>query len=89
MYWQLGRKYDLFLKATSGFEPFCYKGEVVITLLRAIVYVFLHNMLNVLVHIANKMGLQKKSFLGLILSLISQKPQGALQIKWDYKKKSR
>jgi hypothetical protein len=30
------------------------------TLLRAIVYVFLHNLLNVLVQIANKMGLQKK-----------------------------
>jgi hypothetical protein len=30
------------------------------TLLHAIVYVFLHNLLNVLVQIANKMGLQKK-----------------------------
>jgi hypothetical protein len=29
------------------------------TLLHAIVYVLLHNLLNVLVHIANKMGLQK------------------------------
>jgi hypothetical protein len=30
------------------------------TLIHAIVYVFLHNLLNVLVQIANKMGLQKK-----------------------------
>jgi hypothetical protein len=29
------------------------------TLLHATVYMFLHNLLNVLVHIANKMGLQK------------------------------
>jgi hypothetical protein len=32
------------------------------TLLHAIVYMFLHNLLNVLVHIANKIGLQKKKF---------------------------
>jgi hypothetical protein len=31
------------------------------TLLHATVYVFLHNLLNVLVQIANKMGLQKKN----------------------------
>jgi hypothetical protein len=31
------------------------------TLLRATVYTFLHNLLNVLVQIANKMRLQKKS----------------------------
>jgi hypothetical protein len=31
------------------------------TLLHATVYMFLHNLLNVLVQIANKMGLQKKS----------------------------
>jgi hypothetical protein len=30
------------------------------TLLHATVYMFLHNLLNVLVQIANKMGLQKK-----------------------------
>jgi hypothetical protein len=30
------------------------------TLLHATVYIFLHNLLNVLVQIANKMGLQKK-----------------------------
>jgi hypothetical protein len=32
------------------------------TLLHATVYMFLHNLLNVLVQIANKMGLQKKCF---------------------------
>jgi hypothetical protein len=33
------------------------------TLLHAIVYLFLHNLLNVLVQIANKIGLQKKCML--------------------------
>jgi hypothetical protein len=33
------------------------------TLLHATVYMFLHNLLNVLVQIANKMGLQQKKML--------------------------
>jgi hypothetical protein len=32
------------------------------TLLHATVYMFLHNLLNVLIQIANKIGLQKKVF---------------------------
>jgi hypothetical protein len=36
------------------------------TLLHATVYVFLHNLLNVLVQIANKMGLQKKTHSAVI-----------------------
>jgi hypothetical protein len=34
------------------------------TLLHATIYMFLHNLLNVLVQIANKMGLQKKTMQG-------------------------
>jgi hypothetical protein len=34
-----------------------YRGALVSTLLHATVYMFLHNLLNVLVQIANKMGL--------------------------------
>jgi hypothetical protein len=49
-----------FQKATRGLEPISYRGVLVSTLLHAIVYMFLHNLLNVLVQIANKMGLQKK-----------------------------
>jgi hypothetical protein len=37
-----------------------YRGVLVSTLLHATVYMLLHNLLNVLVQIANKMGLQKK-----------------------------
>jgi hypothetical protein len=36
-----------------------YRGVLVSTLLHATVYVFLHNLLNVLVQIANEMGLKK------------------------------
>jgi hypothetical protein len=43
-----------------GFEPISYREVLVSTLLRAIVYVFLHSLLNAPVQIANKMGLQKK-----------------------------
>jgi hypothetical protein len=38
------------------------------TLLHATVYVFLHSLLQVLVQIANKMGLQKKKFAYLAYS---------------------
>jgi ribosomal protein L32E len=50
----------LFPKATRGLEPIGYRGALLSTLLHATVYMFLHNLLNVLVQIANKMGLQKK-----------------------------
>jgi hypothetical protein len=50
----------LFPKATKGLEPVSYRGVLVSTLLHATVYMFLHNLLNVLVQIANKMELQKK-----------------------------
>jgi hypothetical protein len=54
----------LFRKATRGLEHISYKGALLSTLLHATVYIyiymFLHNLLNVLVQIANKMGLQKK-----------------------------
>jgi hypothetical protein len=46
-------------KATRGLEPISYRGMLVSTLLHATVYMFLHNLLNVLVQIADKMGLQK------------------------------
>jgi hypothetical protein len=37
-----------------------YRGALLSTVLHATVYMFLHNFLNALVQIANKMGLQKK-----------------------------
>jgi hypothetical protein len=43
-----------------GFEPISYREVLVSTLLYATVYVFLHNFLNILVQIANKMDFQKK-----------------------------
>jgi hypothetical protein len=46
-------------KATRGFEPISYRGALLSTLLHATVYMFLHSLLNVLVQIANKTGLQK------------------------------
>jgi hypothetical protein len=48
-----------FPKATRGIERISYKGVLLSTLLRVTVYVLLHNLLNVLLQIANKMGLQK------------------------------
>jgi hypothetical protein len=51
----------LFPKASRGFEPISYRGALLSTLLHATVYKFLHNLLNVLVQTANKMGLQKKN----------------------------
>jgi hypothetical protein len=50
----------LFPKATRGLEPISYRGALLSTLLHGTVYMFLHNLLNVLVQIANKMGLQNK-----------------------------
>jgi hypothetical protein len=50
----------LFSKATRCLEPISYKGALLSTLLHATVYMFLHNSLNALVHIVNKMGLQKQ-----------------------------
>jgi hypothetical protein len=46
-------------KTTRGVEPISYRGVLLSTLLHATVYVVLHSWLNVLVQIANKMGLQK------------------------------
>jgi hypothetical protein len=40
-----------------------YREALLSTLLHATVYMFLHNLLNVLVQIANKMGLQGKNLL--------------------------
>jgi hypothetical protein len=50
----------LFPKATRGFEPISYRGVLVSTLLHAIVYVVLYNMLNALIQFTNKMGLHKE-----------------------------
>jgi hypothetical protein len=49
----------------ESFEPISYRGALLSTLLHATVYMFLHNLLNVLVQIVNtsKMGLQKKNLL--------------------------
>jgi hypothetical protein len=54
-----------YLKLNStlrGLEPSSYRGALVSTLLHATVYMFLHNLLNVLVQIANtrKIRLQMK-----------------------------
>jgi hypothetical protein len=38
----------LFPKATRGFEPISYRGTPMSTLLHATVYMFLHNLLNIL-----------------------------------------
>jgi hypothetical protein len=46
-------------KATRGFEPVSYRGVLLSILLHATVYMFLHNLLNILVQIANKIELQK------------------------------
>jgi hypothetical protein len=45
----------------KSLEPISYRGALVSTLLHATVYMFLQNLLNLLVQIANKMGLQKNS----------------------------
>jgi hypothetical protein len=50
----------LFPKSARGFEPISYRGALLSTLLHATVYVFLHNLLNVLIQIENRMLLQKK-----------------------------
>jgi hypothetical protein len=47
-------------KATRGLEHISYRGVLVNILLHAIVCVFLHNLLYVLIQIANKMGFKKK-----------------------------
>jgi hypothetical protein len=49
----------LFPKATRGFERISYRGVQLSILLHATVYMFLYNLLNVLVQIANKMGFKK------------------------------
>jgi hypothetical protein len=43
----------------TGFEPIGYRGALLSSLLQVNVYVT-HNLLNVLVQIANKMGFKKK-----------------------------
>jgi hypothetical protein len=47
-------------KPQEALNLISYRGALLSTLLQATVYMFLHNLLNVLVQIANKMGLQKK-----------------------------
>jgi hypothetical protein len=47
-------------KATRGLESISYRGALLSTLLHATVYMFLHNLLNVLLQIANKLALQTK-----------------------------
>jgi hypothetical protein len=47
-----------FRKATTGLEPIGYRGALLSSLLQVNVYVT-HNLLNVLVQIANKMGFKK------------------------------
>jgi hypothetical protein len=51
---------SLFPKTTRGLEPISYRLALLSTFLHATVYMLLHNLLNVLVKIANKMGLQQK-----------------------------
>jgi hypothetical protein len=50
-------------KATRNLEPIGYRGALLNTLLHATVYMFLLNLLNFPVQIANKMGLQKEILL--------------------------
>jgi hypothetical protein len=52
----------LFPKA-RGLERISYREALLSTLLHATVYMFLHNLLNVLVQTANKTVLQKTLFL--------------------------
>jgi hypothetical protein len=47
-----------FPKATTGLEPIGYRGALLSSVLQVSVYVT-HNLLNVLVQIANKMGFKK------------------------------
>jgi hypothetical protein len=47
-----------FPEAATGLEPIGYRGALLSSLLEVNVYVT-HNLLNVLVQIANKMGLKK------------------------------
>jgi hypothetical protein len=54
--------YCVSFKATTGLVPIGYRGALLSSLLQVNVYVT-HNLLNVLVQIANKMGLKKKCFL--------------------------
>jgi hypothetical protein len=62
--WGPSNKTMLFLppspKATRDFEPVSNRGVLLSTLLHATLYFFLHNLLNVLVQLANKMRLQRK-----------------------------
>jgi hypothetical protein len=48
------------LKPQEALNLVSYRGVLVNTLLHAAVYMFLYNLLNVLVQIANEMGIQKK-----------------------------
>jgi hypothetical protein len=49
--------HSLQFKAITGLKPIGYRGEQLSSLLQVNVYVT-HNLLNVLVHTANKMGLK-------------------------------
>jgi ribosomal protein L32E len=54
-----------FPEATTGLEPIGYRGVLLSTLLHATVYVT-HNLLNVLVQIANKMGFKRKKKIDVV-----------------------
>jgi hypothetical protein len=54
--------------ATTDLVPTGYRGELLSSLLHVNVYVT-HNLLNVLVQIANKMGFKKKSLLLVVLEV--------------------
>jgi hypothetical protein len=51
-----------FFQIRFPLEPISYRGALLSTLLHATVYVFLQNLLNVLVQISNKMGFKKKTY---------------------------
>jgi hypothetical protein len=53
------RSYIDLPKATRGLEPISYRGVLVSTLLHATVTMFLHNLLNVLVQIADRIKFKK------------------------------
>jgi hypothetical protein len=55
----------LFPKATRGFEPVSYRGALLSTLLHATVYMFLQNLLNVLVQ-----SFEPNSYRGVLLSTL-------------------
>jgi hypothetical protein len=70
----------LVTKATTGLVSISYREALLRTLLQPL-HTFAHNLLNVLVQITNKMGLQKI----LSLSLLPYNVSAALQHLWYYR----